>query len=132
MSPLADRTLATVGTGVMAESMIAGLIRGQLVEPSRVIASHPRPERREELARAHGIRVTASNVEAVAGADVVLLAVKPQMLARVGREIGPHLVAGQLVLSVIAGPPRRRSRGSWATASSSAACPTRRPSWAVG
>ncbi len=83
--------------------MIAGLIRGQLVEPSRVIASHPRPERREELARAHGIRVTASNVEAVAGADVVLLTVKPQMLARVGREIGPHLVAGQLVLSVIAG-----------------------------
>ena len=103
MSPLADRTLATVGTGVMAESMIAGLIRGQLVAPSRVIASHPRPERREQLAAAHGIRVTASNVEAVVGADVVLLTVKPQMLARVGREIGPHLAPGQLVLSVIAG-----------------------------
>jgi pyrroline-5-carboxylate reductase len=105
MSPFAGRTLATVGTGVMAESIIAGLIRGQLVEPSQVIASHPRPERREELARSHGIRVTASNVEAVAGADVVVLAVKPQMLARVGREIGPHLAAGQLVLSVIAGAP---------------------------
>ncbi|HYN49006.1 MAG TPA: pyrroline-5-carboxylate reductase [Candidatus Nanopelagicales bacterium] len=103
MSPLAGRSLATVGTGVMAESMIAGLIRGQLVEPSRVIASHPRPERREQLARDHGIRVTASNVEAVEGADVVVLAVKPQMLARVGREIGPHLATGQLVLSVIAG-----------------------------
>jgi pyrroline-5-carboxylate reductase len=87
----------------MAESMIAGLIRGQLVEPDRVTASHPRAERREELARVHGIRVTASNVEAVQGADIVLLAVKPQMLARVGREIGPHLVPGQLVLSVIAG-----------------------------
>jgi pyrroline-5-carboxylate reductase len=103
MSPLAGRTLATVGTGVMAESMIAGLIRGRLVEPGQVIASHPRPERREQLTRDHGIRVTASNVEAVTGADVVLLAVKPQMLARVGREIGPHLAAGQLVVSVIAG-----------------------------
>ena len=103
MSPLAGRTLATVGTGVMAESMIAGLIRGRLVEPSQVIASHPRAERRDELVRDHGIRVTSSNVEAVTGADVVLLAVKPQMLARVGREIGPHLVAGQLLLSVIAG-----------------------------
>ena len=103
MSPLAGRTLATVGTGVMAESMIAGLLRGQLVEPGQVVASHPRAERREQLAREHGIRVTASNVEAVAGADVVLLAVKPQMLARVGREIGPHLAPGQLVLSVIAG-----------------------------
>jgi pyrroline-5-carboxylate reductase len=87
----------------MAESMIAGLVRGHLVEPGQVIASHPRPERRELLAREHGVRVTASNVEAVTGADVVLLAVKPQMLARVGREIGPHLVPGQLVLSVIAG-----------------------------
>jgi pyrroline-5-carboxylate reductase len=103
MSPLAGLTLATVGTGVMAESMIAGLLRGRLVEASQVVASHPRPERREQLAREHGIRVTASNVEAVAGADVIVLAVKPQMLARVGREIGPHLAAGQLVLSVIAG-----------------------------
>jgi pyrroline-5-carboxylate reductase len=103
MSPLAGLTLATVGTGVMAESMIAGLLRGRLVEASQIVASHPRPERREQLAREHGIRVTASNVEAVAGADVVVLAVKPQMLARVGREIGPHLAAGQLVLSVIAG-----------------------------
>jgi pyrroline-5-carboxylate reductase len=103
MSPLAGRTLATVGTGVMAESMIAGLIRGRLVEPGQVIASHPRPERRDELERAHGIRVTPSNTDAIDGADVILLAVKPQMLARVGREIGPHLQPGQLVLSVIAG-----------------------------
>lgn len=83
--------------------MIAGLIRGGLVEPSQVIASHPRAERREQLARDHGIRVTPSNAEAMTGADVVLLAVKPQMLARVAREIGPHLSPGQLVLSVIAG-----------------------------
>ena len=95
----------------MAESIVAGLIRGELVEPSAVIASHPRPDRREQLARAHGIRVTASNVEAVAGADVVLLAVKPQMLARVAREIGPHLAPGQLVLSVIAGATTKALEG---------------------
>ena len=87
----------------MAESIIAGLIRGNLVEATRVVASHPRPARREQLARAHGIRVTASNVEAVTDADIVLLAVKPQMLARVGREIGLRLSPGQLVLSIVAG-----------------------------
>jgi pyrroline-5-carboxylate reductase len=103
MSPLKGRTLATIGTGVMAESMIAGLLRGRLVEPANLVASHPRADRREELAAQHGIRVTASNAVAVAGADVVVLAVKPQMLPRVGREIGPHLRPGQLVLSVIAG-----------------------------
>lgn len=104
MSPLADRTIATVGSGVMAEAMIAGFLRANLVEPGQIVASHPRAERRSALADTHAIRVVASNVEAVAGADVIVLAVKPQMLARVGREIGPHLRRGQLVLSVLAGP----------------------------
>ena len=104
MSPLANRTIATVGSGVMAEAMIAGLLRGNLVTPDQVVASHPRAERRDALARAHGIRTVASNTEAVAQADVVILAVKPQMLGKVGREIGPGLRSGQLVLSVLAGP----------------------------
>lgn len=104
MSPLAERTVATVGSGVMAEAMIAGLLRGALVAPGQVVASHPRTERRDALAATHGIRVVASNVEAVLQADVIILAVKPQMLAKVGREIGPHLREGQLVLSVLAGP----------------------------
>ena len=103
MSSLRDRTIATVGSGVMAEAMIAGLLRGALVQPQQVVASHPRPERREHLAAEYGIRTVVANGEAVEGADVVLLALKPQMLARVGREIGPRLQAGQLVLSVIAG-----------------------------
>src|SRR5687767_11401158 len=103
MSPLADRTIATVGSGVMAEAMIAGLLRGNLVTPGQVVASHPRLDRREQLEREYGIRAVAGNVEAVTGADVVLLGIKPQMLVRVGREIGPHLRRGQLVLSIIAG-----------------------------
>jgi pyrroline-5-carboxylate reductase len=103
MSSLAKRTVATVGSGVMAEAMIAGLLRGKLVKSAQVVASHPRADRRAQLAAAYGIRTVASNVEAVTGADIVLLAIKPQMLARVGREIGPHLGRGQLVLSIIAG-----------------------------
>jgi pyrroline-5-carboxylate reductase len=104
MSPLANCTIATVGSGVMAEAMIVGLLRGNLVTPDQVVASHPRAERRESLAKTHGIRTVASNVEAARGADVIILAVKPQMLGRVGREIGPTLGRGQLVLSVLAGP----------------------------
>ena len=111
MSPLQDRTIATVGTGVMAEAIIAGLLRAGLVEPRQVVASHARPERREHLEREYGIRAVASNVEAVQDADLVLLAIKPQMLVRVGREIGPHLRRGQLVLSVIAGATTRALTG---------------------
>jgi pyrroline-5-carboxylate reductase len=104
MSPLANRTIACVGSGVMAEAMLAGLLRSGLVTPAQVVASHPRAERRAVLESGLGIRVVASNVEAVDGADLILLAVKPQMLAKVGREIGPHLRDGQVVLSVLAGP----------------------------
>ena len=103
MSSLANSRIATVGSGVMAEAMIAGLLRGRLVEPSQVVASHPRAERREALEREYGIRTVASNIDAIDGADVILLGIKPQMLAKVGREIGPHLRRGQLVLSVLAG-----------------------------
>jgi pyrroline-5-carboxylate reductase len=103
MSPLSKATIATVGSGVMAEAMIAGLLRGKLVEPRQVVASHPRQERREHLEREFGIRTVAGNAEAVKGADVILLGIKPQMLAKVGREIGPGLRRGQLVLSVLAG-----------------------------
>ena len=103
MTPLSGKTIATVGSGVMAEAMIAGLLRGDLVAPDQVVASHPRAERRDHLVAEYGIRVVGDNVEAIAGADVVLLGIKPQMLGRVGREIGPHLVRGQVVLSVLAG-----------------------------
>jgi pyrroline-5-carboxylate reductase len=111
MSPLASSRIATVGSGVMAEAMIAGMLRGSLVSADQVIASHPRGERREQLAAEYGVQTVAGNVDAVQGADVVLLAVKPQMLARVGREIGPHLRRGQLVLSVIAGATTRALTG---------------------
>src|SRR5579862_5529836 len=103
MSPLSNRRIATVGSGVMAEAMIAGLLRGQLVEPGQVTASHPRQERREELEREYGIRTVPGNVQAIDEADVIVLAIKPQMLGRVGAELRPHLRPNQLVLSVIAG-----------------------------
>jgi pyrroline-5-carboxylate reductase len=103
MAALSGRTIATVGSGVMAEAMIAGLLRGELVTPDQIVASHPRPERRDQLVAEYGIRVAADNVAAIDGADVVLLGIKPQMLGRVGREIGPHLRRGQVVLSILAG-----------------------------
>jgi len=103
MTPLDGKTIATVGSGVMAEAMIAGLLRGELVAPDQIVASHPRAERRDRLRAEYGIRVVGDNRGAIEGADVVLLGIKPQMLAKVGREIGPSLVRGQVVLSVLAG-----------------------------
>jgi pyrroline-5-carboxylate reductase len=105
--PLSDSTIATVGSGVMAEAMIAGMLRAKLVAPNQVIASHPRADRRDELVRTYGIRSVEDNGIAIAGADVIVLAIKPQMLRRVGRELGGNLREGQLVISVIAGASTR-------------------------
>jgi pyrroline-5-carboxylate reductase len=104
---LEGATVATVGTGVMAESMIAGLLKGTDVTADRLVASHPRADRREALAQTYGIRVAESNAEAVRGSDVIVLAIKPQMLRRVGRELARALRPEQLVISILAGPTTR-------------------------
>ena len=104
---LRDATIATVGSGVMAEAMIAGLLRTEQVAPDRIIASHPRSERRSELISSYTIRTVEDNASAVEHADVVVLAIKPQMLVRVGREIRPALKDGKLVISIIAGATTR-------------------------
>ena len=87
----------------MAESIIAGLLRGKLVEPAQIVGSEPRADRREELAGQYGVRMVASNLEAARDADVILLSVKPQTLTRVGHELGGHLRPSQLVVSIVAG-----------------------------
>ena len=105
--PRRDMRVAIVGAGVMAEAMIAGLLADKAVPASRLVASHPRRDRRDVLASRHGISVLTRNAEAVPGADIVVLAVKPQMLRAVMREVGPALEKGQVVLSIVAGATLR-------------------------
>jgi len=101
--PLREIRLAVIGTGVMGEAMMAGLVDRRLVDAARVVCSHPRAERRDTLVAAHGVGVTADNAAAASTADIVLLAVKPQMLAPVLAELRGRLRDDQLVVSVIAG-----------------------------
>jgi len=104
---LAGVRLGVVGTGVMAEAMVAGLIGQRLIDPARVCCSHPRENRRAALQQQYEVATTASNVEAIDGADVVLIAVKPQMLSEVMPELRGSLGTDQLVISVIAGASTR-------------------------
>ena len=102
---MARRTMhvGIVGAGVMAEAMIAGLLADRAVQAGTLVASHPRRERREALAERHGIRSVGSNRDALGEAEVVVLAVKPQMLGRVMRELRGRLAADQVVVSIVAG-----------------------------
>ena len=106
--PLRATSLGFVGCGVMAEAMIAGLLRRQLVTRAQVTGSHPRPARRDELQNQYGIRMVESNAEAARRTDpaapsVVVVAVKPQRVGRVLQEVKESLAPEQLLLSVVAG-----------------------------
>ena len=95
-----------VGAGVMAEAMISGLLADRLPAGS-LVASHPRRDRREALEAAHGIHAVARNVDALDAAEIVVLAVKPQMLVRVMTELRGKLRDDQVVLSIVAGATLR-------------------------
>jgi pyrroline-5-carboxylate reductase len=107
MSPRRQMRVAIVGAGVMAEAMITGLLADRAVPSPNLVASHPRRDRREALAERHGITVLGKNADAVVDAEIVVLAVKPQMLGSVMREVGPALSDGQVVLSIVAGATLR-------------------------
>ncbi|HJN73270.1 MAG TPA: pyrroline-5-carboxylate reductase [Myxococcota bacterium] len=95
--------LGFIGAGVMAETMIAGVLSNGGLSQDRVMASDPHGSRRDHLESAHGIAVTSVNLEVVACSDLLVLAVKPQTLAKVFADIGGHLPADTQVLSIVAG-----------------------------
>ena len=95
--------IAFIGGGNMGEAMLAAVLEEGLVEPEAVRVSDVNPTRLEHLEQKYGVAVTASNLEAISGKDIVVLAVKPQNLAEVMTELGGQLKSGQLVLSIIAG-----------------------------
>jgi pyrroline-5-carboxylate reductase len=102
--------LAIIGAGVMAESMIAGLLAKRMIAPARIVASHPRAGRREQLTARYGITTVESNAEAAKDADLILLTVKPQVLSAVMRQLKGTLHPGQVVISILAGSPVRALR----------------------
>jgi pyrroline-5-carboxylate reductase len=101
-------SLAFIGCGVMAEAIIAGLLRKNLVGAEQIVASHPRASRRGELREKYKIEVFEKNIEAVESIktsenSIVALCVKPQRLKGVLQELKGIVSTEQLVISIIAG-----------------------------
>ena len=97
-----DKKIAFIGPGVMAEAMIAGLLRQKLAKPENLIAAGPREERGEELHKKYKIQVTTDNASAASDVDVVVLSVKPQRLSEVMKGF-KGVRSNALVLSIVAG-----------------------------
>ena len=96
-------TLAFIGAGNMARAIVGGLIRGG-VAPGRIRVADALPEVAGNLAKDFGVTVAATNTDAIRGASLVVLAVKPQQMRAVALDIAAAVGAGQpLVLSIAAG-----------------------------
>jgi len=81
---------------------------GRGLDPASIRAADPDAGARETVAREFGIRVSRDNAEVVDGADVVVLAVKPQVIDQVAAAAAPVVAHSQLLISVAAGVPLAR------------------------
>lgn len=107
-----DYRIGFIGGGNMARSLVGGLIAGE-VDPRRIDVADPSHEKRRELAERFGVTTTEDN-QAVAGAvDVLVLAVKPQVMREVVTAIAPGLPEPAPLLVSIAAGIRAASLARW-------------------
>lgn len=101
-------TIGFIGAGKMASALAKGFLRASLVTADQMVASDVREEGRREFAREVGGRTIAYNPDAARGANVVVLAVKPDQISGVLQEIRPVLTEQHLIVSIAAGVPLAR------------------------
>ena len=95
--------LACIGAGNMAEALVRGLLNARAVDPDQIVVTDTRRERQELFTSEFGVDATGDNVAAAETADIVIFAVKPQILSRVSLEIASAVQPKALVISFAAG-----------------------------
>ncbi|NMC85396.1 MAG: pyrroline-5-carboxylate reductase [Anaerolineaceae bacterium] len=95
--------VAVIGPGVMGEAILSCLVNSHICAPQNVTISGPEAERNQHLQDLYHVQITTDNGQAVANADFIVLAVKPQRFNQVARSIKGKLKPDAVVLSVIAG-----------------------------
>ena len=102
-----SRRIAILGAGRLAESMLSGFLSTGWRDAQDIVATSRRAERRDALTALYAIETTSDNAEAIRGARLVILSVKPQDIAGLLAEIAPAVSPGQTLLSVAAGVTTR-------------------------
>ncbi|MET0591521.1 MAG: pyrroline-5-carboxylate reductase, partial [Polyangiaceae bacterium] len=100
-----NKKIGFVGAGNMAGALIKGLLHSGTMDASQIQASDVREERLAELAAKHGITTTKDNAKLAAWADIIVLAVKPQVIDKVMVPVARAIRSQALVVSIAAGVP---------------------------
>lgn len=99
---LKNRVIGFIGAGNMAEALINGLLSSHTLLPGSIMVSDRNLERLAVVAEGYKVKAVNSNVEAVSGSDIVILAVKPQDIPSVLAEVG-EAIKDKLIISIAAG-----------------------------
>ena len=97
------KKIAVIGVGNMGAALLRGMLRMPWAKPNVFTVSDIDGSKLKALSKELKVKTTTSNAKAIKGADIILLAVKPQMLDQVLKEIRKELSQKQLVISVVAG-----------------------------
>jgi len=102
---LNEKKIAFIGAGNMGDALISGLLGSESSVPDNIICTDVRQSKLDEIKSKYKVRTAGSNREAVGEADIIIYAVKPQILASVLIETAPKLDMSKLVISIAAGVP---------------------------
>jgi len=102
---LNSKQIGFIGAGNMGEALIGGIIGSGSATPEKIVCSDVRKERLEFMSTTYGIKTTTDNTEVASSTDIVIYAVKPQIIAAVLRETADKLDMSKLIISIAAGVP---------------------------
>jgi len=102
-----EKQLCILGSGNMGEALVSGLVSSGSARPEMITCTDVREDRLEEMRSRFGVRTTQNNPEAVAASEVVIYAVKPQLMAEVLKETADQLDMSKVIISIAAGVPLR-------------------------
>lgn len=102
---LRDKKICILGTGNMGEALVSGLISSASSKPQNIICTDVREAKLNEIREKYSVQTSADNLEAVAKSDIVIYAVKPQIMAAVLKETAEKLDMSKLIISIAAGVP---------------------------
>ena len=102
---LKDKKIGIIGTGNMGEALVSGLIGSESTSPENIICTDVRKDKLESVNEKYGVAILTNNIEAVEISDIVIYAVKPQIIASVLKETTSCLDMSKLIISIAAGVP---------------------------
>jgi len=102
---LREKKISIIGTGNMGEALVSGLTSSESSRPENITCTDVREEKLKFVKEKYGVLTTVSNIDAIEASDIVIYAVKPQIIASVLRETASVLDMSKLVISIAAGVP---------------------------